>query len=291
MKKKIGIAVLVLLGLALLYLKIFGLPQKKDDDMELVASGGSTGVKPIEATVEERKPAHTDEGTEVVTGIEEIDITENIPEYSGNSYCELDNNVPHFDERSTESYIHLSELDSLGRVQAAEACLSLDTMPKDGEERGEIGSIRPSGWNQAKYEGVINSEPPYVYNRCHVLMWALTGLNAEPRNLVTGTRYMNIEMTAHELMVVRYIENTGNHVMYRVTPVYVEDELVCRGLEMEALSVEDEGLGISYHVFYWNVQPGIGIDYSTGETHYTGEFFDSDSETVILPGTDKSTEN
>ena len=143
--------------------------------------------------------------------------------------------------------------------------------------------IKPSGWKQKKYEGVINSKPEFIWNRTHVLMWALTSINAEERNLVTGTRYMNVNMTGHELLVVKYIEDTGNHVMYRVTPIYEGEELVCRGLEMEAKSVEDDGVGISYHVFYYNVQPGIEINYKTGESRYNGIFLDTKSETVVAP--------
>ena len=298
--KIIGIVLLVLLCAFLVYVKFNGFPKwgKGTDDMEIVASGGSASGKPVEATVESITEHHTrstepkddddtDESTEAVTeapvAADLPKINGRFPAYTGEMYCTVDDNVPHFDNLTTKAYIHLSELDSLGRCQVAEACLGKETMPKDGEERGEIGMIKPSGWKQKKYEGVINSKPEFIWNRTHVLMWALTSINAEERNLVTGTRYMNVNMTGHELLVVKYIEDTGNHVMYRVTPIYEGEELVCRGLEMEAKSVEDDGVGISYHVFYYNVQPGIEINYKTGESRYNGIFLDTKSETVVAP--------
>ena len=224
--------------------------------MELIAEGSGQSDAP-------KVPDSTENLGTTELSTETAESTEDYPEYDGEPYIVLDS-PPTFSNLSTESYIKLGELDEHGRCTPAEACLSKDTMPPEGELRGEIGAVRPSGWKQAKYEGVVDSEPPYLYNRCHMLMWALTGLNAEERNLITGTRYMNVNMTYHELMVVNYIEDTGNHVMYRVTPVFKDDELLCRGLEMEAQSVEDDG--ICYHVFYFNVQPGVSIDYSTGES-------------------------
>lgn len=228
--------------------------------MEIIAEGSGNSYAP-EITIEDT--------TEITSSISEDDTEETetkvYPDYTGEMYDTLDT-APQFAVLSEESYIKLSELDSLGRCGPAEGCVSKDTMPPEGEQRGEIGAIRPTGWVQTKYPGIVDSDPPYIYNRCHLLMWALTNINAEERNLITGTRYMNVNMTTHEMMIVRYIEKTGNHVMYRVTPVFIDNELLCRGLEMEAYSVEDNGEGINFHVFYHNVQPGIVIDYKTGNT-------------------------
>ncbi len=132
------------------------------------------------------------------------------------------------------------------------------------EERGDIGMIRPTGWKQEKYPGIIDSEPPYLYNRCHLIAYAMTGQNANEKNLITGTHYMNTEgMLPYEKMVLRYLDDHDDQVLYRVTPYFSESELLARGVEMEAYSVQDEGEGICFHVFVYNVQPGIIIDYQT----------------------------
>lgn len=257
MKGKKFYIFLIILLLGGVGLKYYVEHKKKDvpkNNMEIVVEGSGNSYRPSY----EETSTSTDASEQLVVDY----ITEGIPEYSGMSYVEI-GSKPEF-EVTTTSYIKLSELDELGRCGPAEACVSTDTMPQEGETRGEIGSIKPSGFKQAKYDGIVDSEPPYLWN---LLMWALTGLNAEERNLVTGTRYMNVEMTYHEIMVCKYIEQTSNHVMYRVSPLFVGDELVCRGLEMEAYSVEDDGEGINYHVFYYNVQPGIYIDYRTGDSH------------------------
>lgn len=194
-------------------------------------------------------------------------MPEKIPDYSGEDYIILNGNVPLFTENDFksiegESY---SELDDLGRCGTAVAMLSHEMMPT--EEREAIGQIKPSGWNQEKYEGYIDSNPPYLYNRCHLIAHALTGQNANEKNLITGTRYMNAEtMLDFELQVMRYLDKSDNHVMYRVTPFFKGNELVARGVEMEAYSVEDNGAGVCFHVFVYNIQPGIEIDYRTGES-------------------------
>ena len=189
-----------------------------------------------------------------------------IPEYNGERSIELNNNVPSFSENdlthiSGESY---SDLDSLGRCGSAAAMLDRSMMPT--QERGEIGMIRPSGWKQNKYPGIIDSEPPYLYHRCHLIAYALTGQNANEKNLITGTQYMNIQgMRPYEVKVARYLDGNDHHVLYRVTPYFAGDERLCRGVEMEAYSVEDSGRDLCFHVFVYNVQPGIEIDYMTGE--------------------------
>ena len=189
-----------------------------------------------------------------------------IPEYEGQLVVELDGNVPSFSEYDLthvtgETY---SELDLLGRCGSAVAMLDKTMMP--AEERGEIGMIRPTGWHQEKYPGIVESEPPYLYHRCHLIAYALTGQNANEKNLITGTQYMNTKgMLPWEIKVARYLDNSDHHVLYRVTPYFRDDELLARGVEMEAYSVEDSGRGLCFHVFVYSVQPGIVIDYRTGE--------------------------
>lgn len=189
-----------------------------------------------------------------------------IPDYSGEDCILLNNNRPNFtiydcDHISGENF---TPLDSLGRCGTAYALLDHSMMPT--EKRGEIGSIKPSGWKQEKYPGIVDSQPPYLYNRSHLIAYALTGQNANELNLITGTRYFNTElMLPYELQVARYLDYSDNHVLYRVSPCFKGNELVARGVEMEAFSVEDNGEGVCFHVFCYNIQPGIEIDYLTGD--------------------------
>ena len=187
-----------------------------------------------------------------------------IPEYSGEPYVVLNNNWPNFDveDMTTEPFEIYSELDSLGRCGVAYANVCLEIMPT--EPRGEIGQVKPSGWQTVKYDCV---EGKYLYNRCHLIGYQLAGENANKQNLITGTRYMNVTgMLPFENMVDNYVDATENHVLYRVTPIFEGTELVARGVQMEAFSVEDEGEGICFNVFVYNVQPGITIDYATGNS-------------------------
>lgn len=188
-----------------------------------------------------------------------------IPDYSGEDYIVLNDNIPNFNEYDAQNIVgqQYAELDSLERCGTAVAKLHQSMMPT--EERGSIGQVKPSGWKQAKYPGVVNSNPPYLYNRCHLIAFALTGQNANEQNLITGTRYMNVEsMLPWETKVMRYLDDSENHVLYRVTPYFKENELMARGIELEAYSIEDNGAGVSFHVFVYNVQPGVEIDYATG---------------------------
>ncbi len=190
-----------------------------------------------------------------------------IPDYSGQLFIELNGNRPCFTEYdlSNISGENYSELDKLGRCGTAIALLDRTMMPT--EERGSIGQIKPSGWVQEKYPGIVDSDPPYLYNRCHLIAYALTGQNANELNLITGTRYFNVEgMLPFEEQVMRYLDYSDDHVLYRVTPYFKDKELLARGVEMEAYSVEDNGSGICFHVFIYNVQPGIVLDYKTGES-------------------------
>jgi DNA-entry nuclease len=187
-----------------------------------------------------------------------------LPAYDGTPYVELNGNVPAFDESdfTTNSFETYSPLDALGRCGAAYANIGQDLMPT--EKRGNISSVKPSGWVQAQYDFVDGKA---LYNRCHLIGYQLTGENANEGNLITGTRYLNVEgMLPFENMVTDYIKETGNHVLYRVTPVYDGSDLVAQGVQMEAESVEDRGDGICYNVFCYNVQPGVTIDYATGES-------------------------
>lgn len=188
-----------------------------------------------------------------------------IPEFSGSDYVILNDNIPGFNDLDLQTIVgeSFSELDRLGRCGTAVAMIDHSMMPT--EERGEIGQIKPSGWNQAKYEGYVDSKPPYLYNRCHLIAYALTGQNANELNLITGTRYFNVNaMLPFEEEVMKYLDTSDNHVLYRVSPYFKGDELLARGVEMEAYSVEDHGEGVSYHVFVYNQQPGIEINYATG---------------------------
>ncbi len=190
---------------------------------------------------------------------------EDVPAYSKSASVALNNNVPEFAdaEITTSSFESYGDLDKLGRCTPATACIGKDLMPT--KERESIGTVKPTGWKQKKYPGIVDSEPPYLYNRCHMIGFQLTGENANEKNLITGTRYMNVEgMLPYENEVADYIRDTGNHVMYRVTPVFDGNNLLCSGVKIEAYSVEDKGKGISFNVFCYNVQPGIEINYSDG---------------------------
>ena len=189
---------------------------------------------------------------------------DNIPEYTGEIYIEINNNMPYFEESeyTKESFEKYSDLDELGRCKVAYANISKETMPPEGDERGSISSVKPTGWEQAKYDG------EYLYNRCHLIGYQLSDEDANELNLITGTRFFNVNgMLPFENKVADYIkENENNHVLYRVTPVFEGNNLLATGVEIEAYSVEDNGQGVCFNVFIYNVQPGISIDYATGKS-------------------------
>lgn len=190
--------------------------------------------------------------------------SETIPEYSGNPYVELNGNLPYFtdEELSTTAFELYSELDSLGRCGAGYANICKEIMPT--EERGSIGMVKPTGWHTVKYDCIADR---YLYNRCHLIGYQLAGENANEKNLITGTRYLNVDgMLPFENEVADYVNDTDNHVLYRVTPVFSGDNLVASGVIIEAKSVEDNGAGVQFNVYCYNVQPGISIDYTTGES-------------------------
>lgn len=246
------------LSLLLSFLLLFSLPGCAEEDVELaldVAVAVLEEVEQYESTRETVSPEPTEQTT---------DSVEEIPEFSGEAYIVLNGNIPFFaeEEITDESYEYYSDLDELGRCGVTMACIGVDIMPT--EPRGDIGSVKPTGWHSVKYDIV---DGKYLYNRCHLIGFQLAGENANKKNLITGTRYLNIEgMLPFENLVADYVQETENHVMYRVTPIFEEDDLVAQGVVMEGWSVEDEGDGVCFCVFAYNAQPGITIDYATGES-------------------------
>ena len=188
-----------------------------------------------------------------------------IPEYTDKPYIEINNNIPDFTEEdySIEPFEKYNPLDYLGRCGVAFANICKEIMPQEGEERESISSVIPSGWKQKEYDG------KYRYNRGHLIGYQLSAENANEQNLITGTQYLNIEgMLPFENQIAEYIDNNpNNHVLYRVTPIFKEENLLASGVQLEALSVEDNGKGIKFNVYCYNVQPGVEIDYKTGESH------------------------
>ena len=214
-----------------------------------------------------------------------------VPAYSGEPYTAVNNNEPYFtsDNLTTEAFENYSELDALGRCGVAYANVCLETMPT--EKRGSISEVKPTGWHSVKYDNVDGKS---LYNRCHLIGYQLTAENANQQNLITGTRYLNVDgMLPFENMVADYVKETDNHVLYRVTPIFTGDNLVADGVLMEGYSVEDEGEGICFCVYAYNVQPGITIDYATGDSWLSSEKGNSDSSSggnsaVSQSATDKS---
>ncbi len=207
--------------------------------------------------------------TQLNTNEEYVFDYEGIEDYQGQPYVELNNNIPLFDEEdfNQDSFEYYSELDDLGRCQVVYANLSQELMPD--EKRGDIYHIKPTGWQSIRYDFI---EGESLYNRCHLIAHSLAGENDNEKNLITGTRYMNAEgMLPFEEMMVDYIEETNHHVLYRVTPVFVDDELLARGVIMEAYSIEDEGEGICFNIFVYNVQPDFIINYDSGTAYYEEE--------------------
>lgn len=225
-------------------------------------------------------PAEADSGANAIgkadAGKPQEDLVNNnsyvsldaIPAYDGKAYVAVNNNEPFFtdSDMTTTAFENYSDLDSLGRCGVAYANICKDIMPT--EERGKIGMIKPSGWHTVKYD-VIKDR--YLYNRCHLIGYQLAGENANPKNLITGTRYLNVEgMLPFENLVADYVNNTGNHVLYRVTPMFSGSNLVANGVLIEAKSVEDNGGGILFNVYCYNVQPGVGINYENGDSWLDG---------------------
>ena len=224
----------------------------------------STTVQTDKAGNSSNKNNSADKNDTLAAGTDSADWRATLPEYSDSPYVIVNNNEPFFTENdmTVDSFEYYGELDELGRCTVAYASIGKDLMPT--EKRGSIGSVKPTGWHTVKYDNV---DGKYLYNRCHLIGYQLTAENANKNNLITGTRYLNVDgMLLFENMVADYIKETNNHVLYRVTPIFTGDNLLADGVLMEAESVEDNGEGISYNVFCYNVQPGVKIDYVTGDS-------------------------
>ncbi len=256
-----------------------------DESSYIGTSSDNTGISdPVtDTSSEDSTSVNTDEGDisldndgnsydesdaiQSQTGVGEdnprFDIS-SVPAYTGSAYCIINDNIPTFtaSELTDSSYEYYTPLDRLGRCGTAIASVGIDIMPT--EDRGSIGSVKPTGWQTVKYDF---ADGKYLYNRCHLIGFQLTGENANTQNLITGTRYMNVQgMLPFENMIADYVKETENHVAYRVTPIFVGNDLLARGVLMEAYSVEDDGDGICFNVFCYNVHPNIGIDYSDGDS-------------------------
>lgn len=265
-KKKTFLYALIVVAVLLIKLAT-GTFQPQDLEAITALTGQETAVSQTPAQNDELPSSSPVQGT--APPVSAPISPEDIPEYSGDPYVVLNNNLPDFTEedKTTASFEIYGELDSLGRCTTAYANVGYDLMPT--EKRGNISSIKPTGWHSVQYDHVDGKS---LYNRCHLIGFQLTGENANKKNLITGTRYLNVEgMLPFENMIADYVKETNNHVLYRVTPVFQEDYLVADGVQMEAWSVEDDGEGICFHVFAYNVQPGVSIDYATGESWLTKE--------------------
>lgn len=206
-----------------------------------------------------------------------------VPAFTDKAFVNVNDGKPFFTESdyTTEAFERYAALDSLGRCGITFANVCKELMPT--EERGSISGVKPSGWHTVKYDIV---DGKYLYNRCHLIGYQLTGENANRQNLITGTRYLNIQgMLPYENMVADYVKETGNHVLYRATPIFHGDELVARGVLLEGYSVEDNGEGISFCVYCYNNQPGIAIEYATGESRLS----DTTAQTPTEGETEEST--
>lgn len=238
--------------------------QETTDDTEVVTNIGEQTQEQTDTEEQEKSLSSTETATTIA---ETFDFAA-VPAYDGKAYVAVNDNIPFFteEELSSASYETYGELDPLGRCTVCVASVGQDLMP--AEERGNIGMVKPTGWHTVKYDFV---DGKYLYNRCHLIGYQLTGENANEKNLITGTRYLNIEgMLPFENMVADYVKETDQHVMYRVTPVFEGDNLLAAGVLMEGKSVEDNGEGVLFCVFAYNVQPGVSIDYATGESSADG---------------------
>ena len=247
-----------LIALLLSALMLFTLTACEEEEVDMALDIAVSVLEELEKYEESQSdamPEYAGDGADTV---------EEIPEFSEDAYVAVNDNIPFFmpEEITDESYEYYSDLDDLGRCGVTMACIGVDIMPT--EDRGEIGSVKPTGWQSVKYDIV---EGRYLYNRCHLIGFQLAGENANKRNLITGTRYLNIEgMLPFENLVADYVKETENHVMYRVTPLFDGEDLVAHGVLMEGWSVEDNGEGVCFCVYAYNAQPGIVIDYATGNS-------------------------
>ena len=249
-------------------------PDEATEDVAVAAAVSDAAEDGAASPSEDEKttdPVQIETENEEKTGISEQFDVNTVPDYSGKAYAEINDNVPFFTDadlqKAANSYESYSNLDSLGRCGVCIASVGTDIMPT--EERGNIGQVKPSGWQTVKYNGIVDGN--YLYNRCHLIGYQLTGENDNEQNLITGTRYMNTDgMLLFENMVADYVQSTGNHVLYRVTPIFEGDNLVASGVVIEAESVEDSGAGLLFNVYVYNVQPGVSIDYASGKSELDG---------------------
>ena len=230
-----------------------------------IVDAGKEAATQVQKEVENLKAKYNSKAKENQASQQSPVQLDTIPAFSDSPYVEINGNKPFFetDDYTTSSFEFYSDLDELGRCGVCYACVGSDIMPT--EERGEIGMVKPSGWHTVRYDDVISDK--YLYNRCHLIGFQLTGENANVKNLITGTRYLNVTgMLPLENEVADYVHSTDNHVLYRVTPIFESDNLVANGVLMEAYSVEDNGKGVCFNVYCYNAQPHIEIDYATGES-------------------------
>ncbi len=251
------------------------LPDGESTEAEItLSSSEETDTETDKATDKEteKKPEPQSPALSVGAGKAKPADPSKLPAYSGKAYTAVDGNIPNFSsaELTVSSYEKYSEFDYLGRCGVTVASIGRDLMPT--EDRGSIGSVKPTGWQTVKYDSV---DGKYLYNRCHLIGFQLTGENANVKNLITGTRYMNVDgMLPFENMVADYIKETGNHVAYRATPIFEGSNLLASGVQIEAYSIEDEGDGICFNVYCYNVQPGITINYADGSSSLAADSSD-----------------
>ena len=278
MKKRAILIVSVLLAICLLFsgCGIDGSNPQGTGPSQITSSTSSPDSFENNESSNISTPSDTNDNTnQTQSGSKPVSL-DSIPAYSGKAYVYINNGNPGFSDSDlkTKSYEYYSPRDRLGRCGVVHACIGRDIMPT--EDRGSIGMVKPTGWHTVKYDCV---DGKYLYNRCHLIGFQLTGENANEENLITGTRYMNVTgMLPFENMVADYVKETGNHVMYRVTPLFKGNNLLAHGVQMEAYSVEDDGDGICFNVFVYNVQPQITIDYATGESSYNGTVIEPDDD-------------
>ena len=284
-KKKLLSGVLSLLLVLVIYIVAYYIPSEEApaDPADAVATPSLNEDTPQSSP----NPGSGLVSVESLDGEEDTEEEEGIPEYSGEAWYVINNNEPFFDTTALtpDAFERFAPLDKLGRCGITEACIGTELMPTAPRE--SISHIKPTGWVNVPYSFV---DGEMLYNRCHLIGFQLAGENANKKNLITGTRYLNIEgMLPFENMVADYIKETGNHVYYRVTPIFEGEELVARGVTMEAWSIEDSGEGICYNVYCYNVQPGVIIDYASGESRLDEEFLASGEqhEYVLNTGSKK----
>lgn len=284
MKKKGGAAILAVSVFGVLTMLFAGLADRNSTNEPESASEQ-------QIVTEEQKAEAKDSEADIASTTEalEREVTRSaftyadLPTYSDAPYVEVNDNNPYFEDAdlTTDAFEIYSDLDDLGRCGTAYANICQEIMPT--EKRGEIGQIKPSGWHTVKYPEQITEK--YLYNRCHLIAYQLAGENANEKNLITGTRYMNATgMVPFENEVADYVKETNHHVLYRVTPVFEGENLVASGILIEAESVEDQGTGVKFCVFCYNVQPGIEIDYATGDSWVK----DTEATTAIAPAPETS---